>query len=137
MSKRAAPGRSHRDGMSIIELMAMFPTDDTATAWFESVVWPGERCCGHCGSVKTREVPNRKPMPYWCSDCREYFSVRTGTAIAHSKVPLRKWAIAIYLERLNPSSCRLSICSHLMLGGQQLPDAGASALAEDSVGRTA
>ena len=37
-------------------------------------------------------------MPYHCPDCRSYFSVRTGTAIAHSKVPLRKWAIAIYLE---------------------------------------
>ena len=36
-------------------------------------------------------------MPYWCSDCRKYFSVRTGTAIARSNVPLRKWAIAIYL----------------------------------------
>ena len=42
-------------------------------------------------------MPNRKPMPYWCSDCRKYFSVRTGTAIARSNVPLRKWAIAIYL----------------------------------------
>ena len=37
-------------------------------------------------------------MPYWCRDCRSYFSVRTGTVIAHSKVPLRKWALAIYLE---------------------------------------
>ncbi|MCY4571973.1 MAG: IS1595 family transposase [Gemmatimonadetes bacterium] len=37
-------------------------------------------------------------MPYWCPDCRSYFSVRTGTAIARSKIPLRKWAIAIYLE---------------------------------------
>ncbi len=37
-------------------------------------------------------------MPYWCSDCRSYFSVRTGTALERSKVPLRKWAIAIYLE---------------------------------------
>ena len=36
-------------------------------------------------------------MPYWCADCRSYFSVKTGTAIARSKVPLRKWAIAIYL----------------------------------------
>ena len=36
-------------------------------------------------------------MPYWCTDCRSYFSVRTGTAIARSNVPLRKWAIAIYL----------------------------------------
>ena len=30
-------------------------------------------------------------------DCRSYFSVRTGTAIARSNVPLRKWALAIYL----------------------------------------
>ena len=36
-------------------------------------------------------------MPYRCTDCRSYFSVRTGTAIARSNVPLRKWAIAIYL----------------------------------------
>ena len=36
-------------------------------------------------------------MPYWCSDCREYFSVKTGTAMQRSKIPLRKWAIAIYL----------------------------------------
>lgn len=37
-------------------------------------------------------------MPYWCADCRSYFSVRTGTAPERSKVPLRAWAIAIYLE---------------------------------------
>ena len=36
-------------------------------------------------------------VPYWCSYCRGYFSVRTGTPIARSKFPLRKWAIAIYL----------------------------------------
>ncbi len=29
--------------------------------------------------------------------CRKYFSVRTGTAIARSNVPLQKWAFAIYL----------------------------------------
>lgn len=76
----------------------MFPNEEAATAWFESVLWAGGRCCGKCGSTNTREVPNAKPMPYWCTDCRSYFSVRTGTAIARSNVPLRKWAIAIYLE---------------------------------------
>ena len=83
--------------MSIIDLMNMFPTEEAATAWFESVVWAGGRCCGKCGSINTREVPKAKPMPCWCTDCRSYFSVRTGTAIARSNVPLRKWAIAIYL----------------------------------------
>ena len=75
----------------------MFPTEESATQWFEAQVWPTGRCCGHCGSLRTKETPNAKPMPYWCSDCRSYFSVRTGTAIERSKIPLRKWAIAIYL----------------------------------------
>ena len=97
MAKKA-PGKAHREGLTVIELMDMFPTEEAATEWFESVVWPdGERHCGKCGSTRTREVPNAKPMPYWCTDCRSYFSVRTGTPIARSNVPMRKWAIAIYL----------------------------------------
>ena len=97
MSKPKSPGKSHREGLTLVQLMDMFPTEEAATQWFASVLWNGERCCGKCGSLKTREVPNAKPMPYWCTDCRSYFSVRTGTAIARSNVPLRKWAIAIYL----------------------------------------
>ena len=94
---RKAHGKSYREGLTIVELVDMFPTEEAATAWFESVIWSDGRYCGKCGSVNTREVPNAKPMPYWCTDCRSYFSVRTGTPIARSNVPLRKWAIAIYL----------------------------------------
>ena len=95
---RKAPGKSHREGLTLVQLIDMFPDEAAATAWFESVVWPnGERHCGKCGSLNTREVPNAKPMPYWCTDCRSYFSVRTGTPIARSNVPLRKWALAIHL----------------------------------------
>ena len=92
-----APGKSHREGISLIELTEMFPTEEKAREWFEAQVWPVERHCGHCGSTSTKEVPNRKPMPYWCSDCRSYFSVKTGTALERSKVPLRKWAFAVYI----------------------------------------
>ena len=92
-----APGRADRKGLTLFEVMEMFPTEQAATDWFESVIWPNGRCCSKCGSKKTRETPDRKPMPYWCTDCRSYFSVRTGTPIARSKIPLRKWAIAIYL----------------------------------------
>ena len=96
MTKRKAPGKSHREGLSLIELMNMFPTEDAAITWFEDVLWAGERCCGHCGSVNTCTASHAR-MPYWCSDCRSYFSVRTGTAMQCSKIPLRKWAIGIYL----------------------------------------
>ena len=97
MSKPNAPGRADREGVSLLDLMELFPTEDAATRWFEEVLWSGNRCCGKCGSTSTSTVPNAKPMPYWCSDCRSYFSVRTGTSIARSNVPMRKWAIAIYL----------------------------------------
>ena len=92
-----AVGKSHREGISIIELFEMFPTEEAATRWFEDVIWEGKRRCGHCGSTSTREVPNAKPMPYWCKDCRSYFSVRTGTPMSRSHIPLQKWAIGIYL----------------------------------------
>ena len=92
------PGKANREGITLLALMDMFPDEQTAIRWFESQLWSSDRCCGHCDSVRTSEVPNAKPMPYWCSDCRSYFSVRTGTALERSRVPLRKWAIAIYLE---------------------------------------
>ncbi len=96
MAKKG-PGKIHREGLSLAELFEMFPDEAAAVAWFESAVWPDGRHCPKCGSVETREVKNGKPMPYWCKDCRSYFSVRTGTPLAHSNVPMRKWAIAIYL----------------------------------------
>ena len=92
-----APGKSDREGITLFEVMEIFPDEQTATKWFENVLWPEERCCGKCDSTRTCQASHAK-MPYWCSDCRSYFSVRTGTALADSKVPLRKWAIAIYLE---------------------------------------
>ncbi len=40
-------------------------------------------------------------MPYWCSDCRSYFSVKVGTVLEGSNVPLRKWVWAIFLHLTN------------------------------------
>ena len=34
--------------------------------------------------------------PYRCSDCRSYFSIKTGTWLTSFKIPLCKWAIAIH-----------------------------------------
>ena len=95
--KHKAPGKFHRAGVDLFQIMEIFPDEIAAESWFEKILWGEQRCCGHCGSVATSEVPKRKPMPYWCKDCRSYFSIRTGTAIARSNVPLRKWAMAIYL----------------------------------------
>ena len=97
MSKKA-PGRAHRAGITLLQLAEMFPDEAAAREWFEAILWPtGERACQRCGSLNTHEA-SHKTMPYRCRDCRKYFSVKTGTVMESSHLPLRSWAYAIYLD---------------------------------------
>ena len=75
----------------------MFPTEESAREWFEARVWPEGRYCPACGSTSTHKAGHNH-MPYRCSDCRSYFSVKTATVMRKSHVPLRKWVFAIYLH---------------------------------------
>ena len=88
-------GKSFRKGIGVIELLEMFPDEDTARKWFEDIRWPEGRVCAHCGSDRTREASHAK-MPYWCANCRSYFSVKVGSVMEASKIGYRKWAIAFY-----------------------------------------
>ncbi len=93
-----APGKAHRKGISLLELARQYPNEEAAREFFESIVWPNdERDCPKCGSLNTHECSHAK-MPYRCRDCRKYFSVKTGTVMAGSPVPLLKWLYAIYLD---------------------------------------
>ena len=56
------PGKAFRAGMSLIELFDMFPNENSALEWFEGVRWAKGRYCGHCASIKTREVKGGKPL---------------------------------------------------------------------------
>ena len=67
-----APGKAHREGITVVQLADMFPDEDTATAWFESQMWPDGRHCPRCGSTNTSEAKHAK-TPYWCTDCWSYF----------------------------------------------------------------
>ncbi len=40
-------------------------------------------------------------MPYRCKGCKRYFSLKTGTAMEDSKLPLRLWAWAISFELIS------------------------------------
>lgn len=66
----------------------MILDEAAATKWFERIMW-GEGCmCPYCGITNIAEKKNRKPMSYRCRDCREHFSVRTGTVLERSHIPL-------------------------------------------------
>lgn len=82
--------------LSLLTLFDLFPDELAARYWFEHVRWHGTRVCPKCNGEHTRPVPGDKPMPYWCPKCRSYFSVRTGTVMESSNLPLRIWVLAFY-----------------------------------------
>ena len=95
------PGRSDRRGISLLELTRMFPDDHSARQWFEAIRWPNGRRCPSCQGSETHYVEREIPMAYHCKKCRKYFSVRTGTIMAKSKLGLQKWAFGLYLMSTN------------------------------------
>ncbi|MCY4461737.1 MAG: IS1595 family transposase [Albidovulum sp.] len=96
MSK-SGPGKSHRQGMSLLDAMRMFSSDEVAEKWFADQRWPDGIECPHCGSRRIQEKTKHPTMPHRCRDCRKYFSVKTGNVMEGSNLGFQTWAIAIYL----------------------------------------
>jgi len=95
--------------ISTFQLFQMFPDADSARKYLESRLWPNGVRCPRCGL--TEHVTARKNGYYRCNQCREDFTVRTGTIFERSHVPLHKWLYAMYLlvtARKGISSLQLS-----------------------------
>ena len=99
-SKSKGPGRNRRQGISIIELFEKFPDNIVAEQWFETIRWGPDLTdwhCPRCGSLSHLRVnKHRRPQPYWCRNCQQYFNVRTASVMECSKISYQKWAIAVY-----------------------------------------
>ena len=93
-----APGKAHREGISLIEIMRRFPDDATAEAWFIERRWPAGVHCPHCGSTNVQSGAKHKSMPYRCreKECGKRFSAKTGTVMEGSKLGFQVWMIATY-----------------------------------------
>ena len=96
-----APGKHYRQGISLVEAVRQFDDEAAVERLFVETRWPHGVACVECGSMNIQERPTRKPQPYRCRDCRKDFSVRTGTVMQGSNLPLTKWAMAIYLMSTN------------------------------------
>lgn len=92
-----APGRSDRQGISLLELMDQFPSEEAAERWFMETRWPDGPRCVACQSANVYARKNRKPVQLKCRDCKKLFSVKSGTLMHNSPLPFRTWALAIYI----------------------------------------
>ena len=99
--KNSGPGKSYRKGITLVEAIQTFGDEAQAEAWFIHQRWPDGLCCPNCSSVNVSERPNRKPQPFHCKSCRQYFSVKTGTVMQGSNLSLSKWAIGFFLYSTN------------------------------------
>ena len=91
-------GKAYRKGISLVEIMRMFPDDATAEAWFVKRRWPAGIHCPHCGSDNVQTGARHKTMPYRCreKECAKRFSAKTGTVMEGSKLGFQVWMIATY-----------------------------------------
>lgn len=81
--------------LNLIEFFKKYPTETEATKFFEALRWSDGIVCPYCCSKHISSC--KVPMPYRCRDCRKHFSVRIGTILNESKLPLQTWLLAIYV----------------------------------------
>jgi transposase-like protein len=81
--------------ISTFELFQMFPDQEAARVYLEARLWPNGVRCPVCGTGD--RIGTRKGGYYRCNQCKEDFTVRTGTVMERSHIPLHKWVYTMYL----------------------------------------
>jgi transposase-like protein len=85
--------------MNICITNPIFHDEAKAAAHIEQSRWPdGEPVCPFCESTGvTRMGGKTQAGMFLCNVCRQKFTVRTGTVMERSHVPLHKWLLATHL----------------------------------------
>jgi transposase-like protein len=77
-----------------------FTNEDKARKFFEASRWPDGPVCPFCGQLDTVAKLGGKSMGpgwYYCSSCQDKFTVRVGTIMERSHIPMHKWLLASHL----------------------------------------
>lgn len=100
----------------------IFHDDAKAREWLETQIWPNGPTCPHCGNanggkIKALEGKSHRAGLFKCNECREQFTVTVGTVMERSKIPLRKWAMAMFLM----AAAKKGISAHQMHRMMDIP----------------
>lgn len=91
------------------ELTNKIRTEKQAINYFNKLRWGNKinpicPFCNHCGAYNFKN----QNKTFKCKHCNKIYSYKTGTIFENTKIPMRKWFIAIYLF----SSHKKGISSH-------------------------
>lgn len=76
-------------------LTKQFPNEKSATDFFSEKRWGDQITCPYCGGINIYHVKGSQPLK--CGKCNNKFTVKTGTIMEGSHVPVRIWLLAMYL----------------------------------------
>lgn len=85
--------------IDVFEFFEKFPNEDACEKYIVEARWPRGMSCPKCGNHRVYRLETQKRWK--CGKCRDQFSVRTGSVLATSKVPLQKWLMAIWILTTN------------------------------------
>jgi transposase-like protein len=95
--------RTHLDKSEVIqEMPAICSNELAAVEFFERQLWGGKPHCAHCHSasvyqMKDAKTGQRNKAYLWrCHECKKQFTVRIGTVLEESRIPLKHWAYAFW-----------------------------------------
>jgi transposase-like protein len=76
----------------------VFHDEAKALAHIEASRWANGVYCPHCGSTNVKKMGGKTQAGmFQCNGCRDKFTVRTGTVMERSHIPLHKWLLATHI----------------------------------------
>ncbi len=85
---------------SLFDLFATFPDEQSCLDHLRELRWRDGEFCPYCGDNRVYHFSDRKTFK--CGACRKRFSIKVGTLFEDTKLPLRKWFMAIWLMTNQP-----------------------------------
>lgn len=83
------------DFENLTDFADYFCDDKTCAEHLAAIRFRNGEYCPHCRHDKIHKFSDGKR--YRCAKCKTDFTIRNGTVFGDSKLPLRKWFMAIYL----------------------------------------
>lgn len=85
---------------SLIQLFDAFPDEQSCIDHLRVLRWGSNderKHCPYCGGFKVYDFADRRTFKCGDKDCRQRFSIKVGTIFQDTKLPLRKWLVAIWM----------------------------------------